>query len=273
MSVDMRSEVRRRYAQTAGMQVRDADCGCSSSCCTTAKAGAAADRRGYSEQQLGAIPTESDMGLGCGNPTALGSIQPGETVVDLGSGGGIDCFLAAKKVGAAGKVIGVDMTPEMIDRARAAAQRGGYGNVEFRLGEIESLPVADSSVDVIISNCVINLSTEKPRVFREAARVLKPGGRLMISDIMLRENLPERLRSNAALFAGCVAGAVLESDYLAMMRDAGFREITVQREQQTAEMFGPEEAASLRSQAPDITAQEAAQLGRALVSVQLTARK
>ncbi len=273
MSDDMRSEVRRRYARTAGMEVKGADCGCSSGCCTTARAGAGTDPRGYSEQQLTAIPAESDMGLGCGNPTALGSIQPGETVVDLGSGGGIDCFLAAKKVGATGRVIGVDMTPEMIDRARAAARRGGFANVEFRLGEIESLPVADSSADVIISNCVINLSTEKPRVFREASRVLKPGGRLMISDIMLRENLPERLRSNAALFAGCVAGAILERDYLAMMRDAGLREVAVLREQETAEMFGPEEEASLRSQAPDLTAEELAQIGKAIVSVQVTARK
>ena len=273
MSNDMRSEVRRHYARTAGMEVRGGDSCCSTGCCASGAAEARADRRGYTEQQLMAIPAESDMGLGCGNPTALGSIQPGETVVDLGSGGGIDCFLAAEKVGPNGRVIGVDMTPEMIDRARAAARRNGRGNVEFRLGEIESLPVADSSADVIISNCVINLSTEKARVFREAARVLKPGGRLMISDIMLRENLPGRLRSNAALFAGCVAGAILEEDYLRLMREAGLREVTVLQEKETAEMFGPEEAASLRSQAPDLTAEELAQLGRAIVSVQVTARK
>jgi SAM-dependent methyltransferase len=165
------------------------------------------------------------------------------------------------------------MTPQMIDRARAAARKNGYANVEFRLGEIESLPIADSSVDVIVSNCVINLSTEKERVFREAFRVLKPGGRLMISDIMLREALPERLATNAALFAGCVAGAVLKEDYLRMMREAGFSSVMVEREKETAEMFGPEEGASLLEQAPDLTREELKRLGKAIVSVQLTAQK
>ncbi|MGA2381311.1 MAG: arsenite methyltransferase [Spirochaetia bacterium] len=268
MSSDMRMEVRRHYARTAGMEVR----GGADTCCG-GSASARTDARGYTDDQLSGIPPESDMGLGCGNPTALGELRPGETVVDLGSGGGIDCFLAARKVGPGGRVIGVDMTPEMIDRARAAARKNGYANVEFRLGEIESLPIADSSVDVIVSNCVINLSTEKERVFREAFRVLKPGGRLMISDIMLREALPERLATNAALFAGCVAGAVLKEDYLRMMREAGFSSVMVEREKETAEMFGPEEGASLLEQAPDLTREELKRLGKAIVSVQLTAQK
>jgi ubiquinone/menaquinone biosynthesis C-methylase UbiE len=271
----MKTEVRRHYARTAGMEVKnggDACCGGGASlCCSGTRT--AGDARGYTEDQLSAIPPESDMGLGCGNPTALGELRPGETVVDLGSGGGIDCFLAAKQVGPQGRVIGVDMTPEMIDRARAAAKKNGTTNVEFRLGEIESLPVADASVDVIISNCVINLSTEKERVFREAARVLKPGGRLMISDIMLREKLPERLTNNAELFAGCVAGAILKEEYLRMMREAGLTQVTVAREKETAEMFGPDEEESLLKQAPDISSEELKRLGRTIVSVQLTAQK
>jgi len=268
MSSEMRTEVRRHYARTAGMEVR----GAAGACCA-GKVTTEADARGYTGDQLSAIPPESDMGLGCGNPTALGELRPGETVVDLGSGGGIDCFLAARKVGPAGRVIGVDMTPEMIDRARAAARKNGFSNVEFRLGEIESLPLADSSVDVIISNCVINLSTEKERVFREAFRVLKPGGRLMISDIMLREKLPERLATNAALFAGCVAGAVLEEDYLHMMREAGLSRVTVAREKETEDMFGPADEASLLKQAPDLTRDELKRLKKSIVSVQLTAQK
>ena len=247
-------------------------CGASggSSCCAESPVGI---QLGYSPEQLAALPEGANLGLGCGNPTALLGLKAGQTVLDLGSGAGIDCFLAARKVGPGGRVIGVDMTPEMIDRARAAARKNGYANVEFRLGEIESLPIADSSVDVIVSNCVINLSTEKERVFREAFRVLKPGGRLMISDIMLREALPERLATNAALFAGCVAGAVLKEDYLRMMREAGFSSVMVEREKETAEMFGPEEGASLLEQAPDLTREELKRLGKAIVSVQLTAQK
>ncbi len=273
---DMRTEVRKHYARTAGMTVSGGDPCCGPSCCggaARASKETGSDERGYSRVELSSIPAESDMGLGCGNPTALGSIRPGETVVDLGSGGGIDCFLAAKKVGPSGRVIGVDMTPEMVDRARAAARRSGVSNVEFRLGEIESLPLADSSADLMISNCVINLSTEKQRVFREAFRVLKPGGRMMISDIMLREPLPERLAANAALFAGCVAGAILQEDYARMMAEAGLCDIEVVQEKETTEMFGPREAETLRAQAPDLTDGELRHLGRSVVSVQLTARK
>jgi SAM-dependent methyltransferase len=176
---------------------------------------------------LQAIPAEADLGLGCGNPTALAGLQAGETVLDLGSGGGIDCFLAARRVGPAGRVIGVDMTAEMIDRARAAARQGSFQNVEFRLGEIENLPVADASVDAVISNCVINLSPDKGRVFRESFRALKAGGRLLVSDIVLTGELPAGAREDVELWAGCVSGALPEQEYLSLIREAGFSEVSV----------------------------------------------
>ena len=174
-----------------------------------------------------AVPEGANLGLGCGNPVALASLAEGETVLDLGSGGGFDCFLAAGRVGKSGRVIGVDMTPEMLDTARRNAAKGDYGNVEFRLGEIENLPVGDAVVDVIISNCVINLSPAKPRVFREAFRVLKPGGRLMVSDMVLLRPLPDFIMHSAAAYIGCVGGAVLKDDYLEAIRGAGFKEVEV----------------------------------------------
>ena len=275
MATDMRAEVRRRYADTARQQggaASAAPC-CEGSCCGGTGGASQSERLGYDRRDLASIPAESDLGLGCGNPTALGELRAGETVIDLGSGGGIDCFLASRRVGSSGRVIGIDMTPEMVDRARAAAVKGGYGNVEFRLGEIESIPAADASADAVISNCVINLSTEKDRVFHEAFRVLKPGGRAMISDIMLEEELPEALRANAALYAGCVSGAILKKDYLRMMSEAGFTDITIIREKETSTMFGPEQEADLLKQAPDLSRADLERLGRAIVSVQLTARK
>ncbi len=201
----------------------------SSSCCGSSKsnARAASIKVGYSEDELKSIPESADMGLGCGNPTALVSIAEGETILDLGSGGGIDCFLAAQKAGPSGKVIGVDMTPEMIDRARKNAVTMGHGNVEFRLGEIESLPVADSSVDLIISNCVINLSTRKEQVFRESYRVLKKGGRIMISDVVLTGDLPEQVMKSVSAYVGCIAGAVKKECYLQMIVDAGFSDVRI----------------------------------------------
>ncbi|MGE5508317.1 MAG: arsenite methyltransferase [Chitinophagales bacterium] len=182
---------------------------------------------GYAEADLAAVPEGANMGLGCGNPVALASLKEGETVLDLGAGGGFDCFLAARQVGAKGKVIGVDMTPDMVEKARRNAQQGGYTNVEFRLGEIENLPVADNSVDVIISNCVINLTINKRRVFDEAFRVLKPGGRLMVSDIVLLQPLPEELQKSIRAYVGCVSGAELESSYLECIRHAGFSNVEV----------------------------------------------
>jgi ubiquinone/menaquinone biosynthesis C-methylase UbiE len=184
-------------------------------------------RIGYSEEEISSVPEDSNLGLGCGNPVALASLKKGQTVLDLGSGGGFDCFLAAKRVGKNGRVIGVDMTPEMVDKARENARKGKYENVEFRLGEIENLPVANGTVDVIVSNCVINLSPNKKRVFEEAFRVLKPNGRLMISDIVLQKKLPEVIRKSVQAYVGCLAGAEMKDRYLQMIRDAGFHEVKV----------------------------------------------
>ncbi|MHA2358373.1 MAG: arsenite methyltransferase, partial [Candidatus Heimdallarchaeaceae archaeon] len=223
--------VRDRYGEVAKK---------SSSCCGSNKVSAedVSKAIGYTAEELGSIPGAANMGLGCGNPTAIASLKEGEVVLDLGSGGGLDCFLAAQKVGPSGKVIGVDMTADMIDLARDNAEKNNFQNVEFRLGEIENLPAANDSVDIVISNCVINLSPEKQRVFNEAFRILKPGGRIAISDIVLLQELPESLRSNEALLAGCVAGAELKDKYLKMIEIAGFKEITVMHKNQglTAEM-------------------------------------
>ena len=185
------------------------------------------------------MPEDAFMGLGCGNPTALADLKEGETVLDLGSGGGIDVFLAAVKVGLSGKAIGVDMTPKMVELATRNAQAGGFANVEFRLGEIEDLPVEDNSVDAIISNCVINLSPDKLRVFKEAYRVLKPGGRIMVSDIVTDGELPEEVRQDPEAWAGCIAGAMDRGDYLEAIRRAGFERVEVVGEQAYDEMGDP----------------------------------
>ena len=176
---------------------------------------------------MASVPEGSNLGLGCGNPVALASLKEGDTVLDLGSGAGFDCFLAANKVGKKGLVIGVDMTPEMIEKARENAKKGNYQNVEFRLGEIEKLPVADNYVDVIISNCVINLSPDKEKVFQEAFRILKPGGKLMVSDIVLSTELPEPIRNSVMAYIGCVAGAMLKEKYVDTIKSTGFIDISV----------------------------------------------
>jgi SAM-dependent methyltransferase len=196
----------------------------SGGCCGGGDVAAAALKMGYSKDEVDAVPEGANFGLGCGAPLHAAGVAPGDTVLDLGSGAGFDAFLAARAVGAAGRVIGVDMTPEMLERARANARRAGLENVEFRAGEIESLPVEDGSVDAVISNCVINLSPDKPAVFREAFRVLKPGGRLAVSDIVLARPLPDAVAQNLAAYVGCVAGAALVDDYLDAIRAAGFEE-------------------------------------------------
>jgi arsenite methyltransferase len=183
---------------------------------------------GYSAGELAAIPAEANMGLSCGNPTATAHLQPGETVVDLGSGGGLDVFLAAQKVGPTGRAIGIDMTPEMIDRARRGARESGFANVAFHLSTIDRIPLPDASVDVIISNCVINLAPDKAAVFREMFRVLKPGGRVAVSDITLKRPLPAELAADIAAYVGCIAGALLASEYESMLREAGFQHVLVQ---------------------------------------------
>ena len=192
---------------------------------------------GYTAQDLASVPEGANMGLGCGNPVALASLKPGETVVDLGAGGGFDCFLAAKQVGENGKVIGVDMTPDMLTTARLNAEKMDAKNVEFRLGEIEHLPVADNSVDIIMSNCVINLSPDKLSVYRDAYRVLKPGGRLAIADIVTTAPLPEKIRKNMALVAACVGGAATIEDTREMLATAGFQEITITPKDKSKELI------------------------------------
>ncbi len=188
---------------------------------------AIAEAFGYSAEELGGIPAEANMGLSCGNPTATAKLRAGEVVVDLGSGGGLDVFLAAKKVGPTGKAIGIDMTPSMVERARKGAQEGGFANVEFYLGEIDKLPLKDGSVDVVISNCVINLAADKRAVFREIARVLKPGGRLAVSDIALKRELPAELAGDVMAYVGCIAGAILIEEYRAGLLAAGFGAVQV----------------------------------------------
>jgi SAM-dependent methyltransferase len=224
---DIKKQVRKRYAKTA--KSGTSCCSPSPSCCgeSSLTERNVSQKVGYTPEDLSKVPQDSNLGLGCGNPTAVASLKEGEVVLDLGAGAGIDCFLAASKVGPSGRVIGVDMTPEMVDRARENARRNGYTNVEFRLGEIENLPAADSSIDVIISNCVINLSPEKDRVFREAFRVLKTGGRMLVSDLVLSKPLPQALRESAEVYTACVAGAMLRDDYLREIREAGFRKVEV----------------------------------------------
>lgn len=209
---------------------RAGGCGCDSGCCSEKSTSGAAETSlalGYSASELSSAPQEANLGLGCGNPQTIASLKPGETVLDLGSGGGLDSFLAARQVGPAGRVIGVDMTPQMIDKARGNARKEGHTNVEFRLGEIENLPIADKSVDVIISNCVINLSPEKEKVYREAFRVLKPGGRLAVSDVVATVPVPDDIREDAVLHTGCMAGASLVEDVEAALKDAGFTHVQI----------------------------------------------
>ncbi len=238
----IREAVRERYGRIAE-GVEEGCCG--TSCCGGAKETSAetspetslSTAVGYDEEQLGRIPEGADLGLGSGNPVAHAALREGETVLDLGSGGGIDSFLASEKVGPSGRVIGVDMTPEMVTRARANARKGGYTNVDFRLGEIESLPVADATVDVIISNCVLNLSPERDRVLAEALRVLKPGGRLVISDLVCDVPIPERLREEAQAVTACLP--VEREAYLSQLRAAGFVDVRISAGQRY-----PREAAS-----------------------------
>jgi len=225
----IRAAVRENYGKIGA--AAGSACGCSTACCPSDSANNPINISltvGYSTEELTGVPEGANLGLGCGNPQAIASLKPGETVLDLGSGGGLDCFLAAKAVGSTGKVIGVDMSPEMISRARQNAQTGGYTQIDFRLGEIEHLPVADSSVDVIISNCVINLSPDKDQVFREAFRVLKPGGRLAVSDVVAIEELPLIFKEDMTLYTSCAAGAATIQELERFLQAAGFVQIRIQ---------------------------------------------
>lgn len=259
-SEEIRQAVRERYAGVArgsaccepvvsneccGPQAKPADQPTpdllsATSCCVSKSAPSAAqvaEALGYSQDDLQDLPEGANMGLGCGNPQAIAALKPGETVVDLGSGGGIDCFLAAKRVGTSGQVIGVDMTVEMITKARAAAKNANLEHVEFRLGEIEHLPVADNTVDVVISNCVINLSPDKQAVFNEAYRILKPGGRFAVSDIVALGEMPAGLLENFKALTGCVAGASKESEIRGMLEAAGFTDIQFKHKHELKEVL------------------------------------
>jgi arsenite methyltransferase len=228
-SQDIKDVVKERYGKIAKQGT--SCCGLSASCCGSPNLVQIVSKEiGYSDEELKAVPDGANLGLGCGNPLAFSSIRKGDTVLDLGSGAGFDCFLAAAQVGNNGRVIGVDMTSEMIEKAKENAKKGNYGNVEFRLGEIEKLPVTDGSIDLIISNCVINLSPDKGKVFQEAFRVLKPGGRLMISDIVLLRELPSSIRDSIEAYIGCVSGAIRKDEYLQKIEGAGFQDIKVMGE-------------------------------------------
>ena len=231
----VRQIVRQQYARVAAS---DACCSSSApSCCGTSSPEAVSQALGYSAHETAAVPAGANMGLGCGNPQAIAALKPGETVLDLGSGGGFDCFLAARAVGGTGKVIGIDMTPEMVEKARENAAKAGVSNVEFRQGEIEHLPVEDASVDVIISNCVINLSPEKRKAFREAFRVLRPGGRLAVSDIVATAPLPDDVKRDLALHVGCIAGASLIRELEEALRAAGFADISITPDERSREII------------------------------------
>lgn len=273
-SQTIKTAVRERYA---GFVTNNQSCcgpATSCGCASEGDPGGASLGLGYGEQDLAAVPEGANLGLGCGNPVAMASLKLGETVLDLGSGAGFDAFLASKRVGPTGRVIGVDMTPQMIERATTLAATHGYSNVEFRLGEIEALPLADASVDVVISNCVVNLSTDKGRTFREAFRVLKPGGRLMVSDLVLERPLPEAIRQDLDAYGACVAGALLKADYLKAVEAAGFSGLAVAGERHYGlDMFSPELLEAARQRYPELGPEELEGAVGAVLSIQVEATK
>lgn len=229
---------------------------------------------GYGDEELCSVPEGANLGLGCGNPTALATLKEGETVLDLGSGAGFDCFLAANIVGEGGRVIGVDMTPEMIDKARSNARSGGYDNVEFRLGELEHLPAADNSVDVVISNCVINLTPNKGAVFNEAFRVLKPGGSIAVSDIVVLKELPDAAQQSVAAYVGCLSGAILKDAYLQAIRDAGFEDLRVDDETPfSLECMANDPSAQAIGQGLVLTSEELRDVADAVRSIKVVGTK
>lgn len=229
---NIREKVREHYASVAEGKT---------SCCAGASSGCGdenvSQKLGYSAEDLASLPEQAEMGLGCGNPISFARLRPGEVVVDLGSGGGVDCFLASKEVGPAGSVIGIDMTPQMLAKARKNADLGGYTNVEFRLGEIENLPVADHTADVVISNCVINLSTDKRRVYGEAFRVLKNGGRFAVADMVTLAPLPETIKEDVAAYTGCIAGAASVEEVKEWLAAAGFERVDVHIKRKSSEFI------------------------------------
>jgi arsenite methyltransferase len=274
----IKEQVRQRYGEIADKVqggVTASCCGPAADCCASGDTSSQIELLDtmYTMQDTAGLPeTVTEASLGCGNPTAIASLRPGETVLDLGSGGGIDCFIAARQVGPTGHVIGLDMTPEMLRLANANKAKMGAENVEFRQGEIERMPVDDASVDIIISNCVINLSPDKDAVFAEAFRVLKPGGRLAVSDIVTRGSLPEAVRRSIEAWAGCIAGALDEDEYLGKIRNAGFADVRVEG----SSVYGPEmlDEAERESLAELLGAESTAQMGDyKIVSARVVARK
>lgn len=270
---EIKKAVREGYGKIA--ETRSSCCGPATSCCGSQDLVQNISKRiGYSEEELKVVPEGANLGLGCGNPVALASLKPGEVVLDLGSGAGFDCFLAANQVGKSGRVIGVDMTAQMIDKARENARNGNYGNVEFRLGEIENLPVADNHTDIIISNCVINLSPDKKRVFKEAFRVLKPGGRLMVSDIVLLKALPGEIKNSVAAYIGCLAGAITKDEYLGAIREAGFQDTKIMDETKPpAELLANDPSAREVVKKLNLTREKAKELANSVVSLKISAVK
>ncbi len=271
----VRASVREHYARIA-RQPDESCCAPQPSCgCGSRGAAEMGKLIGYTKEDLAAVPEMANLGLGCGNPVAIASLKEGETVLDLGSGGGIDCFLAADRVGPKGKVIGVDMTPEMLRRARRNAKEGGYRNVVFKRGEIEDLPLPARSVDAVISNCVINLSPDKPRVFKEAFRVLRPGGRLMVSDIVLLRRLPQRLLDDAAAYSACISGAALKGAYIQMIRDAGFERVKVTGQRDYPVEFLIDDAGTIQTFLEDtgLSVEELKRAGKSIVSVSVIAHR
>ena len=270
---EIKKYVRDRYARAANQG--SSCCQPASSCCGGGRETDTISKSiGYTDQDLKVVPEGANLGLGCGNPLALASLREGETVLDLGSGAGFDCFLAARQVGESGKVIGVDMTSEMLDKARGNAKKADFTNVEFRLGEIENLPVADNQVDIVISNCVINLSPAKERVFQEAFRTLKPGGRLMVSDIVLLKELPEEIRNSVAAYTACVAGAETKESYLGAIRKAGFQEIRILDETVfPTQVLANDPTAREIVKNLNLSPQKAKELAQSVVSVKVSALK
>lgn len=270
---EIKKVVRESYGQIA--KKGSSCCSVSSSCCGEPNIITEISKRiGYTDKDLQAVPEGANLGLGCGNPVALASLREGEVVLDLGAGAGFDCFLAANRVGEKGRVIGVDMTPEMLEKARENARRGGYKNTEFRLGEIENLPVADNHVDVVISNCVINLSPNKRRVFQEAFRVLKPGGRLLVSDIVLLNELPPEIKNSVAAYVSCVAGASTKEEYLNAIQEAGFQEIKVLAETSFPMAWMEDDPLIKKvSEKLELTPEKTKELSQGIVSVKVSARK
>ena len=231
-------------------------------------------RIGYSEEEISAAPPESNLGLGCGNPVALAAIKEGETVLDMGSGAGFDCFLASTQVGPSGKVIGVDITSEMVDKARANARKGGYENIDFRQGDLENMPVADSFVDVVISNCVINLVPNKRLVFKEAFRVLKPGGRLAISDVVLTRELPDFVKNSTRAYIGCLAGAIMKEEYLQIISNVGFSGISVAAESSfPVQSLLCESGGTAAIEMPQFSPEQQKEIADSVLSIKVDARK